>query len=321
MGIIKSTATKVSVVPSTGSGDINWMYFKGNGHTSQRNGEWDRINLQRYFYIPILESGKDTLPWLGGFSLTWQLIPVRQAAYYTTFFYSASQNTDFYDLRDNNGYIGCHPYPISSAGEPNGELHTIHRWEFSIDGGDHLSSLVGYGQKFTQAFRMRVDDLGTGQSALRFHTQITGGNTPTSQYFDYTHWGSYARLAPHPYKAMVFGNCPWWRDHQHERLSGFVRRIKIFSGSLSDADLLAESLSDQLVTTAGKNLLWWAKTNPSSPDDLLSDFADKNGKRRQGYWIDSARCTIVRDQDLANHTALQKATLPPEQNPTHLERG
>jgi hypothetical protein len=318
MALIKSNPTVLSVVsrPST---DLTWMYFKGNGHTADRNGDWDRINLQRYFYIPALDKGVDTLPWLKGFSLTWQIIPVRQAAYFTTFFYAASQDTDFYDLLSKNGYVGCHPYPISSAGEPSGERHTIHKWEIAIDAGDYLQSLVAYGQRHTQAFRCRVDNSSTGVSNMRFYTQINSGSSNSS--FDYTHSGIYAKFAPHPNKAIVIGNCPWWRAHQHERLSGFIRRIKIFSGTLSEADLLAEALSDKLETTAGKSLIWWAKINPASPDDLMSDFADVNGKRRQALWIDSAKCSIVRDQDLSSHVAFQKAALPPEQNPTHLERG
>ena len=295
------------------------MYFKGNGHLTGRNGAYDRVpNVQRYFYIPALENGVDVLKWIDGFSVCWQIIPVKQAAYYTTFFYSASQGTNFYDLLDKNGYVGCHPYPHSAIGQA-GDDFKLHKWEISVDGGDYVSDLVPYGQTRTQAFKCSVLNKTTGQSALRFYQNINSttaaGQTKTEQM----HSGLYAKSAPHPFKAMVFGNAPWWQDHQHERLSGFIRRIKIFSGELSDDDLMKESLSDSLVTTAGRNLIWWAKVNPQNPDDLTSDFASALGQKRIGKWIDNSRCEIVNGAQLATHHAFKSANTIGDL--LHMERG
>ena len=232
--------------------DATWMYFRGNGHERGRNGSYDHIaDVQRYFYVPILESGVDRLPWRGGFSLCWQYIPVKQAAYYTTFFYSASQDTDFYDLLNDHGYVGCHPYPISAHREA-GDDFRLHKWEISIDGKDITDTATGYGQLHTQAFRCEVADPTSGESALRFYTNVTSTDVSAQHKVQYTHSGAYASAPPHPYKALVFGNAPWWRDHQHERLSGYIRRIKVFAGELSDQDLLEESLSDSTQPPLGR---------------------------------------------------------------------
>ena len=291
-----------------------WMYFKGNGHETGRNGPYDHIPVQRYFYLPTVESGVDTLPWAGGFSVCWQLVPVRQAGYYTTFFYSAYEDTDFYDLLSGSGYAGAHPYPFSAFGGNDGDDFRLHKWEISNDGGDFVGDAVTYGQAQTQAFRLAATT-GAG-SELAFYTQITDGNATR---ISHTHGGAYANAAPHPKKAMVFGNAPWWAAHQHERLSGFLRRIKVFAGELSVADLLAESLSDQLATTAGAAQIWWAKISPQTPDDLASDFVGADGKRRTATWIDSARCEIVAHADLATHHAYVSASTIGDLQ--HMERG
>ncbi|MGE0762171.1 MAG: hypothetical protein AB7N80_02720 [Bdellovibrionales bacterium] len=319
MAKIKSRATTVSVKAPPSPSTENWMYFKGNGHLTGRNGAYDRINVQRYFYIPALEAGIDTLKWIDGFSVVWQFIPVKQAAYYTTFFYSASQNTNFYDLLEKNGYVGCHPYPYSAFGQGDGDDFRLHKWEISVDGGDYVSDAVTYGQTYTQAFKCQVLNKQSGQSLLRFYHQIVGQDVSGQRKNDVTHQGAYAKSAPHPNKAMVFGNAPWWNDHQHERLSGYIRRIKIFSGELSDEDLIKEASSDLLVTTAGQNLIWWAKVNPATPDDLTSDYAAAGNVKRVGKWIDNARCEIVRGDQLANHHAFKNANTIG--NLLHMERG
>lgn len=297
--------------------DATWMYFKGNGHETGRNGPYDHVPVQRYFSVPALEGGVDTLPWAAGFSVCWQLIPVRQAGYYTTFFYAASQNTDFYDLRDGSGYVGAHPYPFSAFGS-GGDDFRLHDWEISVDGGDLVGDAVAYGQAHAQAFRLAATT-GSG-SALTFYTRIAAGLDPGAQpQVTHIHGGGYANATPHPYKAMVFGNAPWWAAHQHERLSGFVRRIKIFAGELAPADLLAESLSDALATAAGASKIWWAKISPRTPDDLTSDFVGADGRRRVATWIDAARCEIVAHADLAAHHAFLSATTIGD--PLHMERG
>lgn len=295
--------------------DATWMYFRGNGHEGGRNDAYDRIEgVQRYFYIPTLESGVDTLPWSGGFSLCWQYIPVKQAAYYTPFFYSASQDTGFYDLLNDHGYVGCHPYPISAHNE-EGDDFRLHKWEISIDGKDITDTVIDYGRVHTQAFRCEVNDPESGASSLRFYTDVTSADPGAQHAIQYSHSGAYASAPPHPYKALVFGNCPWWRDHQHERLSGYIRRIKVFAGELSDRDLLEESLSDSLATDAGEKLLWWAKINPQTPDDLISDV----GASRTARWIDDSRCEIIANADVASHHAFINANTIG--NLLHMERG
>jgi len=297
--------------------NATWMYFKGNGHETGRNGPYDHVPVQRYFSLPTVENTVDTLPWAAGFSVCWQLIPVRQAGYYTTFFYAASQNTDFYDLRDGSGYAGAHPYPYAAFGQ-GGDDFRLHDWEISVDGGDFVSDAVAYGQSHTQAFRLAATVGGT--SEMTFYTKVADGLAPSAQpQITHTHGGAYANATPHPYKAMVFGNAPWWADHQHERLSGFVRRIKIFAGELSAADLLAESLSDPLVTSAGASKIWWGKVSPQTPDDLQSDFIGSDGRRRVATWRDAARCEIVAHADLPDHHAFRSATTIG--NLLHMERG
>ncbi|MEZ4359438.1 MAG: hypothetical protein R3B48_04600 [Kofleriaceae bacterium] len=301
-------------LPSTAT----WMYFKGNGHETGRNGAYDRINVQRYFSVPTLEGAVDTLPWAAGFSVCWQLIPVRQAGYYTTFFYAASKNTDFYDLRDGSGYAGAHPYPYAAFGNGGGDDFRLHKWEISIDGGDFVTEDVAYGQAHTQAFRVAAAS--GGRSQTTFFTRIAEGVAPAAQpKVTHTHEGSYLGAAPHPFKAMVFGNAPWWAAHQHERLSGFVRRIKVFAGELTDEELLAESLSDPLATAAGGRRLWWGKISPQNPDDLASDFLSSDGRRRVAAWADAARCEIVAHADLPSHHAFLSATTIGDLQ--HMERG
>jgi len=315
MTSVKSEARHSSVAQEPLPTGATWMYFRGNGHERGRNGSYDHTaDVQRYFYVPILESGVDRLPWSGGFSLCWQYIPVKQAAYYTTFFYSASQDTDFYDLLNDHGYVGCHPYPISAHGEA-GDDFRLHKWEISIDGQDITDTPTGYGQLHTQAFRCEVTNPTSGASALRFYTNVTSSDVSAQHKVQYTHSGAYASAPPHPSKALVFGNAPWWRDHQHERLSGYIRRIKVFAGELSDQDLLEESLSDSIATAAGASLLWWAKINPLTPDDLASDF----GATRTARWIDDSRCEIIANTDLASHHALVNANTIG--NLLHMERG
>lgn len=298
--------------------NATWMYFKGNGHETGRNGAYDHVNVQRYFSVPILEGTVDTLPWAAGFSACWQIVPVRQAGYYTTFFYAASKNTNFFDLRDGSGYAGAHPYPYAAFGTGGGDDFRLHKWETSIDGGDFVSDDVAYGQSHTQAFRLAAAS--GGKSQTTFFTRIAAGMAPAAQpQIAYTHGGGYIGATPHPFKAMVFGNAPWWADHQHERLSGFVRRIKIFAGELSAADLLAESLSDPIATAAGASQIWWAKISPQNPDDLASDFIGADGRRRVATWADAARCEIVAHADLPDHHAFLSATTIGDL--LHMERG
>jgi hypothetical protein len=83
--------------------NATWMYFKGNGHETGRNGSYDHVPVQRYFYVPTVESSVDTLPWAAGFSACWQLIPVRQAGYYTTFFYATARK---FKARFRGGFVG-----------------------------------------------------------------------------------------------------------------------------------------------------------------------------------------------------------------------
>ncbi|MGE0790392.1 MAG: hypothetical protein AB7S26_32245 [Sandaracinaceae bacterium] len=312
---MRSAPVRIEVRDRPAPGETTWFYFRGNGHESGRNGPYDHVPVQRFFYLPTVEGGTDTLRWRDGFSLTWQLVPVRQAGYYTTFFYAASEGTDFYDLLGLNGYVGAHPYPFSAFGGGDGDDFRAHEWEISIDGIDHVGSLVEYGRVHTQAFRCEVLDA-AGASQMTLHPSIA---SDLGEAIEYRHDGAYADAPPHAHKALVFGNAPWWAAHQHERLSGYLRRVKVFRGALSDADLLAESLSDTLATDAGRAQIWWSKISPTSPDDLTSDSVDARGARRTALWIDGARAEIVRDADLASHHAFMSADTIG--NPMHMERG
>jgi hypothetical protein len=105
----------------------------------------------------------------------------------------------------------------------------------------------------------------------------------------------------------VIGNCPWWDAHQHERLSGFIRRIKIFKTVLGDEDAMMEAKSDALVRATPADL-FWAKIDPSSPDDLACDFGTLDGSAvRTARWKDGLKAEVVGDAVVSSgdHVALR----------------
>ncbi len=286
----------ITVSPAPPAGGARWLYFKGNGHDAGRNGDWDRIAVQRYFYL-----AKDSAmaPWSSGMTLTWQIIPIRHAAYFSTFFFAASSGTDFYDLP---GYVGCHPYPHSAFGQSDGENFTRHKWEIALDGNDYTSELVQYGRVHNQAM------IYTQSGEVTFYTDINAGNPGPSFSAQAQHNTGY-----HANSALVFGNCPWWNAHQHERLSGFIRRIKVFASALSAADTLSEAMSDSLAT-GNAAALWWSKIDFATADDLQSDF----GIAKTAAWIDGHRAEVVAGTDLAQHPAM---AAPGTIQRVHQERG
>ena len=91
----------------------------------------------------------------------------------------------------------------------------------------------------------------------------------------------YGETTP-PTPALTFGDSPWARGE--ERLSGVLRGIKIFNNALSEADIVAESAADVLVTPAGQANVWYMNTNPT-PDDI----SDKSGNGRNPVWAGPER--------------------------------
>ena len=61
-----------------------------------------------------------------------------------------------------------------------------------------------------------------------------------------------------------------------------MRGFKIIAATLSEGELLQEATSDELVTTAARNHVWYFNPNPR-PDDLL----DKSGRNNHFSWYDS----------------------------------
>lgn len=212
----------------------------------------------------------------GGIGATylWKYLPRQQTGYYATIWWS--HNGTFM-----NPYYGAHPYPRQPQA-------VVHDWEVAQNNGDKIATLAGTphqvvkGVWHTQALRVRRNANGT--KAFRFWIDLP--STANGDIIEETLPASYGETTP-PSPALTFGDSPWYADFGHERLSGVLRGIKIFNNFLSDADILAEAASDNLVTAAGQANIWWKKINPT-PDNLLCEA----GTGRNPVWAQATRATL-----------------------------
>jgi hypothetical protein len=216
-----------------------------------------------------------------GATLIWRLWPRQHTGYYTTFFW-ANNGPFGWNGGNSNTYYGCHPYPYATG--PNG---TVHYWEIaSSTGGDETISRAGTQKEvikgiwYTQA--LRVVRNGDGTKNLIFYTSLPSVANP--DVIEYPQWASYGESNP-PNPALTFGDAPW--SQGNERMSGILRGIKIFNRLLSEADMLAEAASDNLVTAAGQANIWWKKINPT-PNDLLCEA----GTGRNPQWAQATRASL-----------------------------
>jgi hypothetical protein len=249
-----STASAVVSV-SGASGSTTGLNFPSNGDTT---------NDVRFRF-----TGTNLLPMYPA-TYIWRIQPRQQSSYYTTFFWGQD------GAYTGQPYYGAHPYPDGGSGG------TSHKWEVAAYGGDFVAALnaastvVQYGTWKTQA--LRVFDDGTNK-VHEFYFDLPD----TSKVIITKLHQSYGTPAPSS-PALVFGDAPW--NIGNERLSGVLRGIQLYSGTLSVADILAE-ISSPLSTASGSASVWYLNMNPTP-----SDISDKSGKSHHPSWVSSSRPTL-----------------------------
>jgi hypothetical protein len=197
----------------------------------------------------------------------WNVNPRQQNGYYTTFFWGFGDGS----FTGSNQYYGAHPYPISP---PNGNTH---KWEISAIGSDFTADANGhnttvqYGRWYTQALVVAPSG---SNSVLNFYWDLPD----TSKRITVTIQGG---LRPPSNPALTFGTAPW--AIHAERLSGVLRGIRLYSASLSVADIVSEA-NAPLSTSAGSAGVWYMNMNPTP-----SDISDKSGRGHHPTWAGSGR--------------------------------
>jgi len=246
----------------------------------------------------FLNPQNDGLPMWGpnnaGVTYIWKYRPRQQDGYYVTMWYSRAdgffnEGNPVYDP-----YYGGHPYPYPPRG---GSDNPNHVWELAgmEDGRDTLgtggsdndatSKNLVTDVWYTQALRITVNSNGT--KTARFYIDLP--STSSADYIEYTSTSDYGNRTPRS-PAITFGDSPWYPQHQHERMSGVIRHIKIIAKSLSDADILAEAGSEALATADGQNNIWYMNINPT-PDDIT----DKSGAGHDPAWAGPTRAGLYSD--------------------------
>jgi hypothetical protein len=197
----------------------------------------------------------------------WNVMPRQQTGYYATFFWGFGDGS----FTGSNQYYGAHPYP---NGGPGGNTH---KWEVSTNGQDFTTDANGndttvqYGRWYTQALVVAPSGSNTTltfywdlpNTAKRINVTVNGGVSPPSS------------------PALVFGASPW--AYYNERLNGVLRGVRLYSASLSQADILSEA-DAPLSTSAGTAGVWYMNLNPTP-----SDISDKSGRGHNPAWSSSAR--------------------------------
>lgn len=208
----------------------------------------------------------------------WEVSPVQQTGYYTTFFWGNDNGA--FDAGDM--YVGFHPYP---QGDPPA-TGTDHNWEISADGDDIIvdenahSTVVTKGVKYLQAATVQVVG---AEYVMDFYwnlpdtTKVIHHAFPTGNY-----------NAP-PTPVLTIGGNAW--APSTESLSGDFQRCKFFDALLDLSDIEDESADlSQLVTAAGIANIWFGKNNWTSNDDLTCDY----GTGHALAWADSGnKATLV----------------------------
>jgi len=218
-----------------------------------------------------------------GTTFIWEYEPRQQTGYYVTFWWSNNGNF-LWDGGGSNTYYGCHPYPRDpGTGRANG---TVHDWELAgMDSGADFTTTRGGSVKqvvkdvlYTQGFR--VTHNGGTKTGIFYIDLPSVANADVIEATSPNGWGDTNPPSP----AVTFGDAPWYADFQHERMSGILRRVKIFNKVLSEADMLEEAANmGSLVTSAGQASIWWGKTHYESVDDLTCDY----GTGRTFAWADA----------------------------------
>ncbi len=214
-----------------------------------------------------------------GATYMWRVRPRQQTGYYVTMWWS-NNGSFLWDGGSPNSYYGAHPYPTSSNSSG-----TAHWWELATDfGGDYTVTRAGARKTvvkdvwYSQALRVFRNSDGT--KTLIFYINLP--STAPGDVIEATvpaHFGE--RMPPLP--AITFGDSPWYGGFQHERMSGVLRGLKIFSRALSEADILAEAASDGLATAQGVANVWYLNINPTP-----TDISDKSGAGHHPIWADAS---------------------------------
>lgn len=220
-----------------------------------------------------------------GATYLWKYRPRQQNGYYVTFWWSQGDG----DWEAIHGYYGGHPYPNDGVSVPPLVNVGTHNWEIAINGEDYQRTRAGSnrpvikGVWYTQA--LKVVRNSSSSKTLTFYIALP--STAPADVIEYTVTEpGYGETLP-PTPKITFGDSPWYATRQHERLSGVLRGIKIFNKALSEADIVAESGSDSLVTTAGQANVWYMNINPT-PDDIT----DKSGRGHHPVWASSTRARL-----------------------------
>jgi hypothetical protein len=239
----------LSVTPSAQSappaGTITGLDFAGN------NGSWDDIRFRF--------TGSALLP-MQPATYIWNLMPRQQSGYFTTFFHGPQS------WPNSNSFYGAHPYPTGGT----------HKWEIAANFGDYTNDANGNN---------------TNVQWGRWHTQAlvvtpSGSNTVLTFYWDLPDANKRITAtvpSPSPVsgQALSFGLAPW--AVPAERLNGILRGIRLYSASLSQADILSEATSP-LSTSAGTAGVWYMNMNPTP-----SDISDKSGRGHHPAWAGTGR--------------------------------
>lgn len=214
-----------------------------------------------------------------GVTFLWKYMPRQQAGYYVVPWYS--RNDGQFNEPTTDPYYGAHPYP-----QGGGSGTTTHDWEIAAENNDYTNTLSGSpklvvkDQWYSQALRV-THNSGPNTLTLRFYTSLPStANGDIIEHETAAGYGDASITSP----AITFGDSPWYALFQHERLSGILRGVKLFSKALTEADIISEAASDSLVTSEGQANIWWKKSNPQSVDDLTCDA----GTGRTFVWADAA---------------------------------
>ena len=254
---VAGAANASTAVNVAGAGSISGLNFPSNN-----NG--DRTDVSFRF------TGAALLP-IQPATYIWKVLPRQQTGYYTTFFWGFGDGS----FTGSKEYYGAHPYPNG------GSSGTTHKWEISAIGNDFTTDATGnnttvqYGRWHSQA--LVVAPSGT-TSVLTFYWDLP--DTTKRISVAVLRGGLSAPSSP----ALTFGAAPW-APHR-ERLSGVLRGIQLYSGSLSIADILSEADSP-LSTTAGSAAIWYLNMNPTP-----SDISDKSGRGHHPTWSSTGRPSL-----------------------------
>lgn len=217
-------------------------------------------------------------------TLIWQVKPVQQNGYYTTFFSCNTQEVAY----SASGYYGSHPYPENGL-----DTGTVHSWEISTVGLDlpgdpwldnnSNDMQVVKDQWYTQAMTVRL----VNTNELEFILWWDLG-TASTRKFTYTTTNDWANtFPPTGTPGLVFGDAPW--SAGNERLSGTLGPVKYFDAQLSEADVISEAADmTQIVTSAGSTNRWWFKETFDSADDLTDSVTGVSAS-----WYNTNKATRV----------------------------